>query len=65
MNVLDEVRALVHARTVLDREIEEAAVRAVALNISRTAIAHALGISRAQVYRTVVKARKANGKAEP
>lgn len=55
MTALEELRALVHARTVLDRQIEEVAVRAVTENLSRTAIAYAMGISRAQLYRTVVK----------
>ena len=64
MNELDELRGLVTARTLLDREIERSAVRAVASDISRTAIANALGVSRAHLYRTVVKAMKANERAE-
>ena len=51
MNVIEELRALVLARTVLDREIEAGAVRALRAGEDRTCIAGALGMSRASLYR--------------
>jgi hypothetical protein len=61
---LEELRSLVYARTVLDLQIEAAAVRAVDADVSRTSIAHALGVSRAHLYRTVLKTVTKQERAE-
>jgi len=51
MTPLEELQALVHARSVLDGEIEDAVGRALAAGVKRSSVAFALGISRASLYR--------------
>jgi hypothetical protein len=47
---LEELRARVHSRGLLDTQVEGAARRALAAGVHRTAVAVAIGISRASVY---------------
>lgn len=51
MNPLEELRALVYARNVLDAQVEAAARRALSAGVERGSVAFALGISRASLYR--------------
>ncbi len=51
MTALDEIRSLVHVRDLLECELGRAANRAVAEGVDRSALARALGVSRASVYR--------------
>ena len=51
MTPLEELQALIHARSVLDAEVQAAAARALAGGAHRSAVAFALGISRASLYR--------------
>jgi len=51
MSPLEEIRSLIHVRDLLECELSRAARRAVAEGVDRSALAHALGISRASVYR--------------
>jgi transposase len=51
MTPLEQVRALVLARSVLDRELEHAVQSALVAGERATALAAVLGISRSSVYR--------------
>jgi len=51
MNPVDELRALVLGRAVLDARILEVATGALRQGADRTSVAFALGISRASLYR--------------
>jgi hypothetical protein len=51
VTALDELRGLVLARKVLDREIGTATVEALRCGEPRGSVAYALGISRASLYR--------------
>jgi hypothetical protein len=51
MTPLEELRALVHVRGVLEAEIEDAVRRALDAGVDRSSVAFVLGISRASLYR--------------
>ena len=51
MNPVDELRALVLGRAVLEARILEVATSALRQGADRTSVAFALGISRASLYR--------------
>jgi DNA invertase Pin-like site-specific DNA recombinase len=51
MNPVDELRALVMGRGVLEARIAEVATDALKSGVDRTSVAFALGISRASLYR--------------
>jgi uncharacterized protein (DUF2062 family) len=51
VTALDQLRGLVLARKVLDREIGTATVEALRCGAPRGSVAYALGISRASLYR--------------
>jgi len=51
VTVLEELRSLVLARKLLDREIAEATEQALVIGEPRTSVAYVLGISRASLYR--------------
>lgn len=51
MTAVDEIRALVRARAAIDAELQMTTERALGDGLNRSAIALALGISRASLYR--------------
>lgn len=51
VNELEELRGLVHARTVLDREIQWRVRQTLAKGADRSRVAHIVGVSRASLYR--------------